>query len=226
MINYIELAKNIGPISLIPWTDRNYLLNEIRQLKIGAKVLEVGTFIAGTTAYMARERSDIEIFTIDINKWNPNSHLISHVKSVYGLDEVNDSVVYNIQRATASLYPNIKLLTGESLSLDIDNLDLVYLDGDHHYEIVLQELHYYYDRLNDNGIIMGDDVDAIDVYDALRIFCLEKDIEFSIFNKTFKIRKQSVTVNSEDFITQNLLAHGPRFRTRLKDLEKFKIIPL
>lgn len=219
MINFKKITEDFGPISLIPLTDREYVLDEIRKLKNGSRVLEVGTFIAGTTIHLAKARPDIKIYTIDINKWvnndiGPGAGLAKHLSEKFNIDNIDDDFILNLQRAYAEPYANITLLTGNSLELDIDDLDLVYLDGNHQYEHVLNELHYYYDRLNDNGVIMGDDVNANGVYDALRMFCLEKNLEYSIYSKTFKIFKSGDTGLSDQYIASSIAQFGPLDRAR------------
>jgi predicted O-methyltransferase YrrM len=210
-----QLIKTNGPMSVIPYNDREYLLKEVQTLSSGSKILEVGTFVAGTTSYIAKTRPDCDVYSVDINQWDlENDGLISHIKMRYDLNIVTDDVIKQIQQINIKECPNVKLLTGTSLSLDIDDLDFVYLDGDHGYKAVLSELHYYWNRCKEGAVIMGDDVNTIDVYDALRMFCLEKNIEYFIYSKTFKIKKVSKnidTYNLDNIITQ----FGPLNRERL-----------
>lgn len=94
-----------------------------------------------------------------------------------------------------------------------DNIDFLYIDGNHSYKYVLEDLQYWYPKVKNGGIIMGDDViDIVNdderntdgniykkwseccdgyygVYKALIDFCLENDIEYIIQGTQFIIIK-------------------------------------
>ena len=51
-----------------------------------------------------------------------------------------------------------------------DNLDFIYLDGNHRYEYVLKDLELYYPKVKSGGLVAGDDFQLEGVQKALRAF--------------------------------------------------------
>ena len=177
-------------LSVIPPCDRSYLLHEVEKLPVGATIVEIGTFVAGTTKCMAEVRPDCKIFSVDINTWNLDDALLSYCKEQWGLAEIDDEIIHLAQQINTEKFFNVTLVTSKSLDFEIDNIDLLYIDGDHSYDAVLSELRYYWDKMSCNGIIMGDDVNNNDTYDAVKVFAFEENLEIMIYNKSFKIFKQ------------------------------------
>jgi len=94
-----------------------------------------------------------------------------------------------------------------------NDLDFVYLDGNHSYKYVLQDLECWYPKVKKGGYIVGDDVIDINsdidrdidgniykkwgencegyygVYKALTEFCKKYDIDYSIESNQFIIKK-------------------------------------
>jgi hypothetical protein len=52
-----------------------------------------------------------------------------------------------------------------------DNLDFVYVDGNHNYEYVMADLHNYYPLVHEKGLIAGHDIEWFDVERAVADFC-------------------------------------------------------
>jgi len=83
-------------------------------------------------------------------------------------------------------------------SKDIPNeLDFVYLDGDHSYEYVKKELELYYPKLKKGGVLAGDDfynLDAKDNYmnvaQAVMEFAVKNKLELFIWSPDFWMFKE------------------------------------
>lgn len=194
MIDYIKqkiLEDKI--ISAIPENDLDYLISEIKLLPPNATVLEVGTFAAGTTRYMALARPDVHVYSVDLNTWRSDDPMLEYTREWYNLEYINDDVMRLIQKCYTEGLPNVTLMTGRSLETDIGEIDLLYLDGDHSFESVIKELRYFWKYVKENGVIMGDDANASDVYDAVRLFSFEKDLEVAFYSKQFKFFKNTKT---------------------------------
>lgn len=114
----------------------------------------------------------------------------------------------------------INNVTGDSLYNHVktyfsnygQDLDFVYIDGNHSYKYVLEDLKTWYPKLRKGGIIMGDDLVDFDdnkrdengdvrvdwsincfgyygVFKALRDFSTEKGLKYEIYGNQFIIRK-------------------------------------
>ena len=200
-------------LSAIPPCDRSYLLHEVGKLPEGATIVEIGTFVAGTTKCMAEVRPDCKIFSLDINTWNPDDALLNYCKEHWELAEIDDEIIHLAQKINIDKFVNVTLITSRALDFKIDNIDLLYIDGDHNFEPVLSELRYYWDKMSCNGIIMGDDVNSNDTYDAVKVFAFEENLEIMIYNKSFKIFKQVkgyLEPHRETSRSHNLQMFGPQ----------------
>ncbi len=60
--------------------------------------------------------------------------------------------------------------------------DIVYIDGDHSYEAVMQDLNNYFPKVKQGGHLLGHDynMDIISVKQAVDTFCVENKLELSI----------------------------------------------
>lgn len=59
-----------------------------------------------------------------------------------------------------------------------NNLDFVYIDGNHQYEYVLRDITIYYKKLHCNGVLCGHDFDSKGVSRAVVEFALEHDLTY------------------------------------------------
>ena len=59
-----------------------------------------------------------------------------------------------------------------------DSIDILYIDGDHSYEAVLQDLKLYYDKVKKGGLIIGDDYNEEGVRTAIEKFSQMKKITY------------------------------------------------
>lgn len=84
-----------------------------------------------------------------------------------------------------------------------NNLDFIYIDGSHLYKNVLQDLHLYYPKLKEGGVIIGDDyidrhpgvIKAVDeFFNKINRF---DDVEFKSYYERTKKTKEGYIVNTE-----------------------------
>ena len=57
-----------------------------------------------------------------------------------------------------------------------DNLDFVYIDGNHLYDYVTKDLQLYYPKVKQDGIVGGHDIHSINVFTAIIVYCLKNKI--------------------------------------------------
>lgn len=82
------------------------------------------------------------------------------------------------ERVKNKLLDNMILIRDFSINVDINqDIDLVYIDGNHKYKYVLQDLNKWYDKLKSGSIIIADD--AVDIDDEKRDTNGDVTIEWS-----------------------------------------------
>lgn len=65
-------------------------------------------------------------------------------------------------------------------------IDFLYIDGDHSYDAVLNDLKNYYPKVKNGGLIAGDDIRLVEVRKALEDFQIdEQDVKLKIKNDQF-----------------------------------------
>lgn len=62
----------------------------------------------------------------------------------------------------------VRAFSKDAISVVPDQLDFVYIDANHSYKYVLQDLKLWYSKLKMNGVLAGDDVVDVDVDDVVR----------------------------------------------------------
>jgi len=70
----------------------------------------------------------------------------------------------------------IKRLSEDAVELIPNNLDFVYIDGNHSYDFVKKDIELYYPKLNANGIIGGHDFNCPDVAHAVIEYAVANDL--------------------------------------------------
>lgn len=70
----------------------------------------------------------------------------------------------------------IKKKSSDAIKEIPNNLDFVYVDGDHSYKIVKEDLENYYKKIKKGGILSGHDINQKGVYRAVSEFVTKKKI--------------------------------------------------
>lgn len=98
----------------------------------------------------------------------------------------------------------IRKFSHEAIEHVEDELDVVYLDGNHQYEYVLNELNAWYPKLKEGGLLIGDDFSfsggsvidekwvgkqSCQVKEAVETFCKQMDINYYVIDDQFVIHK-------------------------------------
>lgn len=186
---------------VFPWAIQ-FVIDTVKSLSPGSTMLEMGTFVGGSTRLFALANPDITIHTIDIDNFDDTSinrdfgpfktnPMITAMQDTYGLSGMTVEDVLEIRKLHIEDCPNIIPHSGKSTDLQLENIDLVFVDASHTYEDVLNDLRYAWSVVKDGGYILGDDVQYAPLYNALWQFCQEVDTSYTIYSKCFKIEKKS-----------------------------------
>lgn len=117
-----------------------------------------------------------ESSTILMNHLNVNKYIIIDPYKSYdeyeidGFDKIlkndkDDEIFNNINKLLKNNFPNVDIIFHRGFSnnkeilnqIDNDSIDLVFIDGNHTYKYVLQDLENYFPKLRIGGILCGDD---------------------------------------------------------------------
>lgn len=138
------------------WFDFADFYNFIVDRFDNANFVEIGTWKGASISYLAKrvkqKHKNINIFGIDTFKGTPGEH-------DEDIDIINGTL-YQTYLKNTSPY-NIKTIIGDSHLVHkrfIDEgIDFLFIDGDHHYESVKQDLINWYPKICKGGIISGHD---------------------------------------------------------------------
>jgi hypothetical protein len=128
---------------------------------------ELGVFIGSYSEIIINTVEPSKMYLVDIfGKGNAHSSG-THVND---LSEYYDILCKKYQKNEQVKV--IKSLTSEFLNrLQENYLDAVYIDADHTYEAVKQDLENSYPKVKNNGYIMGHDFDRPEIQKAVEEFC-------------------------------------------------------
>lgn len=78
-------------------------------------------------------------------------------------------------------FPQTSLIAARWLAAQGIKFDIIYIDASHDYDDVMTDLKHYYPLVRQGGAIFGDDADTfVEVQWAVRDFCKEKGIKYSL----------------------------------------------
>ena len=191
----------------------NWINLEIAKLPQGSKILEIGTFIGGSTQLLAKNNPHVTVHTVDLNDFQEDNHMLASLKISHNLPLLTHLDLLELQKMHVEDFSNIVLHTGDGKSLDLDNLSLVFVDGDHTEEGVTADLEFAWDRLIDGGYIFGDDANHFPIYNAFAKFARKHDVELTMYSKGIRIQKtEQISPTQRSFelpLDQDILVAEP-----------------
>lgn len=182
----------------------SWITREIAKLPPGSNILELGTFIGGTTRLFALANPNVTVHSVDLNQLTDADHMLSALKESFNLPELTAKDILELQKIQTEDCQNIRLYTGHSRSLDIQNLALSFVDANHDFNEVLKDLEFVWERTLPNGYIYGDDTNEPNVFNAFSIFAKEKDVELTLYSKCARIQKtEKINPNLRYYAPEN-----------------------
>jgi hypothetical protein len=139
-----------------------------------------GEPLTGAEIGVMRGANTINIFRkLNINKM----YLIDPYKIYDGIDGTQKFIMKDTERiANHKLrrYRNritfVKELSEDATEHVPNELDFVYIDGNHHYEYIKKDIELYYPKIKKNGVIGGHDFDQPEVARAVTEFAYKRNI--------------------------------------------------
>lgn len=159
----------------------SYLFNVLSE---GNVFVEVGTYKGKSICYMAEmvklHKKNIKLFSID------NYSNCGFSNQITFEEAKNNLIIRHLD--------DVVLINGDSVDIaetfNDNSVDCVFLDGDHRYQSVINDLSSWYRKLKSGGFLAGDDYTRVfSVQEAVDDFCEINELEFDVLNQCYIIRK-------------------------------------
>ena len=116
--------------------------------------IEIGTYIGDNAKSILKTLDIKKLFLID-----PYKLYVGSYDYVRDNGEVSEKIAHKKLKQWEDKIVWIKRLSSECLNEIPNNLDFVYIDGNHSYEYVEQDIKNYWDKVKIGGIFGGHDID-------------------------------------------------------------------
>ena len=179
-INYIPGA-GISPMDFIVIEELAKLVPE------NGTIVEIGShFGRSTRGWLDNSKSSVKVVAID--PWiawriDPNMNNITVIGDVDLLPMPVESAYVKRKEIFDYFIPDDRVIKIRDHSppdpilmeeLNLNSIDLVFVDGDHSKEGVVRDINFWYSKLSSTGIICGHDYNYKGVYDAVNEFVLNE----------------------------------------------------
>jgi len=152
------------------WGDHSELFSKyVNESPITATFVEIGSFMGRSSCCMGQliknSGKDIKLHCIDTFE---GSDEISHIDMVNQLNKNNSDFYKEFQKNIEYCEVDHLIKSIKSKSLDAckyfedESIDMIYIDGSHEYQDVLDDIKSWYPKLKSGGIMYGDDYPYFD----------------------------------------------------------------
>ena len=140
----------------------NLFADFIKECDEGANIVEIGTWLGKSTRFMAQLIKDsgkkINYWVIDTFKGSPEEKIHADIIKEISKD---GSIRKAFDKNMVGLKRYMKVIESDSVKaasqFKDESLDLVFIDGDHSMNAVIEDILAYYHKLKTGGIMAGDD---------------------------------------------------------------------
>jgi Methyltransferase domain len=173
-LKLIEQTKPLIIIEIGTWKGASaiQMANICKKLKLNTKILCVDTFLGSSEHFF---------------DWSESLNLKYGYPQLYY--QFISNVIHNNCQDIIIPIPNTSANAYEIFEKLKITSDLIYIDGSHSEKEVYSDLDYYYNLLNKNGIIFGDDFNWDGVAKAVKNFCSKMNINLDLYNEKYIIKK-------------------------------------
>lgn len=134
--------------------DRIKLINEVKQEFPQGKGIEIGTF-KGQFSKVILENWEGTLYMVD--PWRPLGEEYTDASNHKNHLDAYSKTIENIQGNEDRAFM-IRALSNQVIDLFLDNsLDFIYIDGNHAYDYVKEDMKIWYPKLKPGGYFMGHD---------------------------------------------------------------------
>ena len=121
----------------------------------------------------------------------------TNIKMLYGIDSytpyqdwnrfIDQTVMNNAKANAQSIVDKFKdrsellITTSKEASTRFNDLDFIFIDGDHSFEVCYEDLNLWYDKVKSGGLFSGHDFSLPGVNKALHKFKKERNINLNFY---------------------------------------------
>lgn len=196
-----------------PWVI-GYINRHLASLPYGSTVVELGTFVGGTTVLLARSNPGLLIHTYDHNRFDDYgtiNAMLPAMRTAYDLPLLQPGDIPELQRMHLEDYPSITMHVADTLGITETNIMLALVDDNRGEVETLEVLRYLWPRMAPDGIIIGDDIDTPHAFNAFARFAKERNVELTMYSKCAKLVKVSEPMPNRDTGFEDTLLNTSRW---------------
>ena len=174
----IDRLLQVEPVC--SWPQQYYSVTEMLvKISRAREVLEVGVAYGLHALHLLTTNSSINYTGVDpyIAGYDSSDSFASDVAHIFdsapqvAMDRLHDAVVARLSTEFGDRSRVVRMDSVSASALFPDqSLDLIFIDGDHQYDSVLQDLNVWYPRLRSGGLLAGDDYAWPAVKEAVSTF--------------------------------------------------------
>jgi len=216
--NEIKQLCKSRPAAMIPSWVLDYMMKHIVVLPPGSIVVELGTFVGGTTVLMADANPTVIVHTYDINQFDKyeDSAMLQHMRDIYELPLLQATDIIEMQRLHLEDYDNIVMHVDDTTNIAETDIAVALVDDNRDEAALLNVLQQLWPKMAQGGVVLGDDIDSPEIYNAFAKFAKLQNIELTIYSKCVKLVKTNNVFDNRQFDFKDTLLHKPH----IEDCEK------
>lgn len=190
---YLKLKRfsQIGSLYIVDWKNKfpnNYIRPFIKLIKKHFKNkeligVEIGVFKGKNALSILKNLNIKKLYLIDIWK-----HFTQ-----FNINRDN-SEMFNLVLNRFKDNKKVEIIRDFSInvckSFKDNSLDFAYIDANHQYDCVYNDIKNWFDKIKINGVLCGHDIGINDVCNALIDYCLKNKIKFFIESPDWYIIKK------------------------------------
>ena len=176
---------------------RRQLISRLPRKAVGA---EIGTWEGDFSAQLLQRAAPTRLYLID--PWEHRDEA-RYEKAFFGdrlpggqakMDAIHDGVCRRFREPIAAGRVVVLRARSTAAAEQVTGLDWVYIDGDHTYEAVTDDLHAFYDLVTPGGVVAGDDYRLDGWWDegvtrAVDEFVASKGLNLTVLGNQFLFAK-------------------------------------
>jgi len=185
-INHLIRKKFGFGISICPYrASVNFIKNKFQNKEMVCA--EIGTFEGENAEYILKNLNIKKIYLID--PWSEYGDYKEKSKTQKNLNKAYTKTLKRLRKYKDKIVI-IKKFSSPAVKDIPNNLDFVYIDGNHDYKFVKEDLENYYKKLKIGGILAGHDIYMPGVSKAFCEFVTKKKLQPYIWPMDFGVIKK------------------------------------
>lgn len=172
---FLKKRFNIGFVKNYPYRSATNFANNLFKHKKEIICAEIGTFEGDHALYMLQKlKNTKKLYLID--PWELYEKYHEQKNSNIILNKAYNKTMSKLKKYTGKI-EIIRKYSNTAIKDVPNNLDYVYIDGNHDYKYVINDMILYYEKLKKGGILAGHDISYPGVSKAFCEFVTKNNIK-------------------------------------------------